>query len=294
MAVWDAELVVDEALVHAVLGEQFPELDAGSARLLGEGWDNAVWLVEETWAFRFPRREIAISGVERELAVLPRLAPLVPLRVPVPMFVGQPSRRYPWPFFGSALLPGVEVPEAELGADSRIELGAELGRFLRVLHRVELDVDLPLDPLDRADARKQSARAEQLLAECAWLRLERAESLFEQASELGPATDGALVHGDLHPRHVLVERGAVSGVIDWGDVCLGDPSIDLQIAWSLLPPAARSSFFDEYGAVDEERRLRARVLAVRLCGLLAQYARSVGYSGLEREALAGLERALVD
>ena len=63
MPEWDAEIVVDEALVRVLLAEQFPELDASSARLLGEGWDNSVWVVEERWAFRFPRREIAIAGV---------------------------------------------------------------------------------------------------------------------------------------------------------------------------------------------------------------------------------------
>ena len=77
MPEWDADVDVDAGLVHALLGEQFPELDASSARLLAEGWDNAVWVVEERWAFRFPRREIAVPLVARELAVLPaaRAAP---------------------------------------------------------------------------------------------------------------------------------------------------------------------------------------------------------------------------
>ena len=68
MPEWDADIVVDEALVRALLAEQFPELDASSARLLGEGWDNSVWVVEERWAFRFPRREIAIPGVRARAA----------------------------------------------------------------------------------------------------------------------------------------------------------------------------------------------------------------------------------
>ena len=66
---WDAEVSIDAAVVDALLSEQFPQLDASSARLLGEGWDNAVWVVEETWAFRFPRRQIAIPGVRRKLVL---------------------------------------------------------------------------------------------------------------------------------------------------------------------------------------------------------------------------------
>ena len=114
MPEWDAEVEIDETLVRALLSDQFPELDASSARLLGEGWDNSVWLVEERWAFRFPRRELALPGVRRELAVSPRLATLLPLPIPVPTFVGKPTDRYRWPFFGAPLLRGREAADASL------------------------------------------------------------------------------------------------------------------------------------------------------------------------------------
>ena len=131
---WDAEVSIDAALVRALLGEQFPQLDASSARLFGEGWDNAVWVVEETWAFRFPRRQIAIPGVRRELAVLPTLAPLLPIPIPVPTFVGRQSERFPWPFFGTRFLSGNEIADAGLTDEARAAVGVELGRFLRRFH----------------------------------------------------------------------------------------------------------------------------------------------------------------
>ena len=76
MREWSADVAVDEELVRRLIRGQFPELDLRSLRLVAEGWDNAVWLVDERWAFRFPRRAIAIPGVEREVAVVPRLSPL--------------------------------------------------------------------------------------------------------------------------------------------------------------------------------------------------------------------------
>jgi hypothetical protein len=36
------------------------------------------------------------------------------------------------------------------------------------------------------------------------------------------------------------------------------------------------------------------VLAIQLCAVLARYGRLEGLEGVEREALSGLERALVD
>src|SRR5688572_31310 len=164
MSEWEAEVVIDEPLVQAALADQFPELDATSARLLGEGWDNSVWVVEETWAFRFPRRDGAIPGVERELEVLPRLAPLLRVPIPEPRFIGVPGDLFPWPFFGAPLLAGVEVADADLSEEMRTELGAELGRFLRALHDVELDVALPDDPIRRADTPFRVERTRERLA----------------------------------------------------------------------------------------------------------------------------------
>src|SRR5262245_9789499 len=136
MPEWDAEV----------------EVDASSTRLLGEGWDNSVWVVEDQWAFRFPRREVAVPLVARELAVLGLLAALVPVPVPAPWFVGEPSERFAWPFFGARLLGGLEVAEAALIDAERDALGAPLGTFLGVLHApgtlaaVDPDGRLPVDP----------------------------------------------------------------------------------------------------------------------------------------------------
>jgi aminoglycoside phosphotransferase (APT) family kinase protein len=118
--------------------------------------------------------------------------------------------------------------------------------------------------------------------------------MLAEAEQLAASSSETLLHGDLHARHVLVDRGTVSAVIDWGDTCRGDPSIDLQVAWSLLPHDKRSAFFAQYGPIDVETRLRARVLAVSLSTMLVLYARDQGRRALELECLAALERALLD
>ena len=302
---WDAEVVVDEVLVRALLVEQFPKLDARSARHLGEGWDNSVWVVEERWAFRFPRRDIAIPGVERELAVLPVLAPLLPVPIPEPRFVGEASARFGWPFFGARLLPGDEPAKVGLDHDAREQLGAELGRFLRVLHSPEtLDAvdperSLPIDFNRRADMTFRVPRARENVAYLRELGLWRPPAVLKSilaSAELLPPSSAELVlaHGDLHQRHVLISDGALAAVIDFGDVCLADPCIDLVLVWSLLTPGGRSRVFAEYGRVTDEQLLRSRVLAVVLDSMLARYAHDKGNASLLRETLAALERTLVD
>ena len=304
MPPWGADVEVSDGLVRELLRTQFPELDASSVRLLGEGWDNSVWVVEERVAFRFPRRAVAAPLVEREMAVLPRLAGLVPAPVPVPSHVGQPSDRYPWAFFGAPLLPGREPADTTLSDGERRALGTELGRFLRALHAREtrgaVDPEglLPLDPNRRADMPFRVERAREQLAALETFGLSRrsrdAKVVLVAASELAPSEDVALAHGDLHLRHVLVEGGSLSGVIDWGDVCVADPAIDFVLYWSLLSPAGRATFVAEYGPIADERLLRARVLSLFLCAILALYAHDVGHASLEREALVAFDRTLVD
>lgn len=295
---WDPDVVVDETLVRALLGEQFPELDASSARLLGTGWDNSVWAIEERWAFRFPHREVAIPGVLRELESLPGLAPLLHVPIPEPRFVGVPSERFQWPFFGAPLLAGEEAAEAELADDARVPLGAELGRFLRVLHDTDVDLELPGDPLMRADMAVRVPRTRAWLDEIRelglWTPPAVAYALLDEASVLAPVEAAALVHGDLHVRHVLVDGGRLSGVIDWGDMCRADPAVDLLLYCCFLPPAAREAFVGTYGPIPEERLLRARVLALFVCGILLVYGRQEAFPRIEAEARAGLERTLVE
>jgi aminoglycoside phosphotransferase (APT) family kinase protein len=75
---WAAEVAVDEALARRLIGAQFPDLEVRSLSLLGQGWDMTVWLVDDRWVFRFPRRERVIPGLINEIAHLPRLAPVLP------------------------------------------------------------------------------------------------------------------------------------------------------------------------------------------------------------------------
>jgi aminoglycoside phosphotransferase (APT) family kinase protein len=295
--VWAPEVVVDEALVRSLLG-QFPELEGAPLRKLDEGWDNSVWVVDERFAFRIPHRAISIPGLERELAALPALAPLLPLPVPRPVFVGRPDRDYPWPFFGAGLIHGVEAGTAEVGDEERIAIGLELAGFLRALHAVELDVPLPHDPNRREDMGRRVELAREALAQLEQLGVWQApplvEPLLEESLGLPPPEAPVVAHGDLHFRHLLVLDGRASGVIDWGDVCLADPAIDLPLLWAFVPPAGRAAFLEAYGPVNEAQLLRARVLAIQLCATLAHYGRVEGQAAVERAGVDGLRRAIED
>lgn len=295
---WEAEYAVGEAEAAALVAARFPELARCRVEPLAVGWDNTVHRVGE-WVFRFPRRAVAVPGLLREAAILPRLAPRLPLPVPVPELVGGPAGGYPWPFWGARLLPGRELAGAALPDGAREPAAAALGGFLRALHDPALAAefaDLPRDPMQRADPGVRAPMARESLD-----RLARrghppdpaAGALLAEGERLGPPGDAVVLsHGDLHLRHLLVDpAGRAAGVIDWGDVCLADPAVDLSLAYAAFAGAARAALLAEYGPVDPRRELRARVLAVFLCAVLAEYALGTGDAPLLAEALAGIGRA---
>jgi hypothetical protein len=101
MPEWDAEVEVDETLARALIGDTYPGLNTESLRLLGVGWDNTAWLAAENVAFRFPRREIALPGIFREMAVLPQIPPRLPFAIPDAAYPGAPGDLFPWPGSGA-------------------------------------------------------------------------------------------------------------------------------------------------------------------------------------------------
>jgi aminoglycoside phosphotransferase (APT) family kinase protein len=307
--VWDAEQALDADAARTLLAAQFPELALDSVVELAYGFDNTVFVVDGTWAVRFPRRQVAVDLFEKEIRLLPAIAGVLPVAVPVPELVGRPQDDYPWPFWGGRLLPGAEIADARLPEDGRDRLGADIGAFLRRLHDTRLadlhGAELPHDPMRRATPASRGPIGRAALDRLAELGHWRPGSASDMAfdsqlargQDLGPPKGPeVLVHGDLHLRHVLVEPdGTPTGVIDWCDACLADPVVDLAFGYGALAGSARDAFFAAYGrAPTPERELRARVLAACLGAVLAEYAVTESRPLLLTESLASIGRALDD
>jgi aminoglycoside phosphotransferase (APT) family kinase protein len=299
---WDPEVDLDASRARSLIRAQFDELADADVELVAAGWDNAAFLVGDRWIFRFPRREVAVAGLVREIEVLPRLAPNLPLPVPEPRWIGVAADGYPWPWFGAAALPGRELASIELPDEQRGELGGAIGRFLADLHapglRSRIGPTLPLDPNRRADMAFRVGATRRRLDELAeagvWQAPPEVGELLDDAAGLPPSPRIAVLHGDLHARHLLVDSdGRAAGVIDWGDVCIGDPAIDLSIAYGAFVGTARTALLEAYARpIDGLAELRARVVAVWLAATLLAYADDVGLDDLRAEAARSLGRAV--
>jgi aminoglycoside phosphotransferase (APT) family kinase protein len=293
---WLPEVLVSPELARKLIASAFPELAPVGLEPFGEGWDNTAFLVNEAWVFRFPRRQIAAECLEAEIRVLPQIAPLLPLAVPVPRYVGRPGAEFRWPFAGYRRIEGRTACAVGLDERERVQLAEPLGRFLAALHNAALSGAGP-DRLGRLDLGKRVPWAyEQLdrLQAVGLVSSRRAyEMIVEDARRVGMGDAGpgrlALVHGDLYSRHLLLDEcRQLCGVIDWGDVHRGAPAIDLSIAHSFLPPNAHDAFCRAYGPIDERAWALARFRALYHSAAVAVYAHEIADADLLREAALSL------
>ena len=97
-----------------------------------------------------------------------------------------------------------------------------------------------------------------------------------------------LVHGDLYSKHLFFENKKLSGVIDWGDVGLNHPVVDLAALYSIFPKDSHSSFYGIYGSVSDEVKLYAKFLAVHSALACLEFAKSHDDAQLETEAIYSL------
>ena len=259
----------DEAFVRALLHEQHPDLAVLPLRRVPGGWDNQMWRLGDELAVRMPRTERAPGLLRKEHRWLPALAPLLPLPVPVPVRTGEPSARFPGTWTVARWVPGEpgDATPVTRGGHAAVALAG----FLRALHR-EAPGEAPANPDRGVPLEGFVAGFEEgfpLLADHADPADVR--RVWEDAlAAPGPQGPPVWLHGDLHPANVVVADGTLAGILDFGELCAGDPATDLSAAWLLLPEGAAEPFLDAYGKGDEATVRRARGWALlRAAGLIA-------------------------
>lgn len=121
-------------LVQDLLRDQHPDLADRPVTLGARGWDNQLWRLGNDLAIRLPwATETADALLLKEHTWLPVLAPLLPLPVPVPQRLGEPSRRFPRPWMVTTWVPGEPADLAP--ATSSSSAADALAAFLTALHR---------------------------------------------------------------------------------------------------------------------------------------------------------------
>jgi len=274
------------SLVRALLRAQFPQwAELPVARVDSAGTSNAMYRLGGDLVVRLPRIAGADDDVAKEHRWLPRLAPALPVAVPVPLGKGAPGEGYPWHWSVYRWLDG-ENPTVGRIAEP-VLLARDLAEFTAALHGI--------DPTDGPP----SYRSEPLATRDAGTRaaIEKVRGLIDtdaatavwNATLRAPAWPGppVWIHADLQPGNLLTVRGELSAVIDFGCLGLGDPAVDLIAAWYLLPADARGVLRAGADADDASwARGRGWALSIAL--------NELWYYRETNPAMAGIARYVID
>lgn len=252
-----AEVAIDHALVAELLADQHPDLAALPLQAVEAGWDNAIFRLGEQLAVRLPRRAVAAPLVVHEQTWLPQLAAHLTLPIPAPYRTGKPARGYPWPWSVVPWLHGMAADQYQPDAGQARPFAA----FLRSLHQ-PAPAGAPANPLRGVPLHRRAAAVEarmQRLAGKSDLITAQLGRIWQEALEAPLDLPPAWLHGDLHPRNILVEQGIISGIIDWGDLTAGDCATDLAAIWMLFAAReARSAALAAYADLSAATLQRAR------------------------------------
>jgi aminoglycoside phosphotransferase (APT) family kinase protein len=266
----DDEVTAD--LIAGLLREQHADLAGLPLRIGARGWDNQLWRLGDDLAVRLPwATQDADELLLKEYSLLPVMAPRLPLPIPVPQRLGQPSERFPRHWIVTTWVAGEPADRAPAtrGADAADTLAA----FLTALHQPAPD-NAPAGRNRRggplADIGEGVAH---FLAETADRGLisdpDALREVWDDAVAAPDWTGPALwLHGDLHPANLLTRDGTFCGVVDFGDMCAGDPACDLAACWMLLPDGSIDRFHRSYSSAADAATLR-RARGWALCRALA-------------------------
>ena len=235
---------------------------------------------------RLPRTGEYSAALVREAEVLPRLGPLLPVRIPEVVAVGEPTEAYPSPWTVMRWIPGATLDDGEVDVDM-VAVAEQLGAFVAAMR----SIDLP-------GTHSSNQRGRALITADDWVRASiaaisdefdgaRLSTIWDEGLDL-PPWDGhpTWIHGDPLPGNLLIHERQLAAVLDFGECALGNPTHDLVAGWWVFDEPARTAF-RTCASIDDATWQRARAWA--LCGATG----AVAYYRRSNPAFANQARATV-
>lgn len=265
------EVEIDKSLVCRLVAAQFPQwANLPILPVRSAGTENALYKLGQEMVVRLPRHPNAAESIEKEYTWLPKLAPHLPLSIPIPLTKGRPSQGYPFHWSICQWLEGENATLERIANPN--QMAVDLAHFITVLQQIDSS-DAPLPgshnfyrgvPLAKRDTQTRACleslegMIDTVLATAVWERSLNA-TVYNQPP--------VWIHGDLQSGNLLVQQGKLSAVIDFGGLGVGDPACDLMVAWNLLSTESRAVFRTVL-SVDEATWVRGRGWALSV-GLIA-------------------------
>lgn len=302
---WMQTIIINSDLAKQLIEEQ-TSLKVTSIENFGEGWDNIAYLVNKEYIFRFPRREMGVDCIKNEISILPYIKTKVSFPFSYPQYIGKETEKYRSPFAGYKMLEGIPLCDTNAELVNDVSFAKNLALWLKELHLVpalknhihELKGDQSWRYDNQGKLEKSKSRILQYEQYFIDSGLNK-NDLFEAIKKLSKLNKydhietTSYIHGDLYSRHLLVDKNKnLSGIIDWGDIHIGNPGSDLSIGYMILSDKALKTFFDNYGVVTDEMKYIGIVRALCHSITLLPYCYEKKEENLKGWTILALKRAI--
>lgn len=250
------EIALSIEQVKRIVGDQFPEWRGLAVRPVpGSGTVNRIFRLGEKLSARFPLvvddPDERLEYLEIEFAAAQELLGKTRVPTPEPVAIGHAGGDYPGPWAVHTWLSG--TPEANLDLSSSTALAMDVVEFITEVR------DIPvLGRSFKGYGRGRDLKFSEEWMESCFIKSEglldvpRLRDVWSRIRELPREDPDLTTHGDLLATNLLVENGALVGVLDAGGLGPADPALDLMGVWGLFDDERRQLIRDELNCSDLE------------------------------------------
>lgn len=243
-------MISKEGCIQAIK-EKYPDLVINKCTFIEQGQNSYVAVINDEFIFKFPRYKQVIEELKKESIFLQKISSYITLNIPLPYFSSFVSNEVGDVFIGYKMIKGVPL-EKELfyKLKNKHEVAAQIVAFLKELHGLPvgsfnndvveernsheywsnmlMNIKKYIFPHIREDAKENITKTFQKFLD------DRENFLYEPV----------IIHGDMGSSNIIfdTEIGKVSGIIDFGQVSVDDPAIDIA---SLICPMGYGEDFIE-------------------------------------------------
>jgi aminoglycoside phosphotransferase (APT) family kinase protein len=289
---WSDDVNFTPLIVSSII-QISTDLEIKELELIGNGWDNIVYLVNRKFIIRLVKAKKGIVASVSENLVFDKLSPM-PISIPKILFKGIYDNQWPWIIYQN--IEGIPLYETAFDEEPRIDSTEKIANFLRALHGENINrfVGLRGDTFDHMNVPKRIQFAKDKISQLGRLNIishdSKFEKLLQEADELKNAPfNSVLCHGDVKSAHLLFKDKKLSGIIDWGDVHIGHPATDLAVAFTFIPPKSRELFKKTYGNINPVIWKLAQFRAFFHTLAILEYTNEKGELNRFKDALRSLE-----
>ena len=236
---------LDAILAKKLISMQFPQWEKLLIQPVKKsGWDNRTFHLGKDMTIRLPSNQEYAPQILKEFHWLPILAQEITTTITTPVALGQPCEDYPFHWSVNRWIEGETVSLECI--QNLNQFAQDLGEFLTEFQGIESTGGPVAGSHNFYRGGALSAYDEEMRQ--AILKIEDrnqqkiAKQLWEDALSSQWERKPVWVHGDFAVGNILVQKGTLNAVIDFGQLAIGDPACDLAIAWNFFTGDSRKKF----------------------------------------------------